>query len=122
MSHEAIMISASLVLVAATIVFLALSILRSSKPAPHSHVGDSTSKTADDDGVSLTDAPASDETAGDLTVMKKIEFPGGEVEVLVAWDPHRDPSAFRGKTLEEAMQKARDGVRAKRAMQGEIDH
>lgn len=121
MSHEAIMISASLVLVAATIVFLALSILRSSKPASQSHVGDSTSKTADDDGVSLTDAQASDETT-DLTVMKKIELPGGEVEVLVAWDPHRDPSAFRGKTLEEAMQKARDGVRAKRAMQGEIDH
>jgi hypothetical protein len=129
MSNDAVLISVSLLVVALAIIALAVAVLKARKRSvdiqvdakrpqaePVVEADDETDDEGDQDldaVVAMADEP--------LQIVKKIDLPNGQIEILVQWDPNRDPSAFRGQTLDEAMENARSAIATKRAMQGGLD-
>lgn len=122
MSSEAILISVSLLLVALAILGLAVSISRS-KPSTQVSQPQPDDVETVETVEHLDDAPANNEvlSLAPFTVVKEEELANGEFEVLVDWGPNSVPSAFRGATLKEAIEKAHGVAAAKRSMQNMRD-
>lgn len=111
MSSDAILISISLLIVAAALIGTALLL---SRPKPVAEVP----RPLTDEGPEELDGhePEAPVELAPFTIIHEKELENGQFEVLVDWGQDSIPSAFQGATIKEALEKAHGAAASKKAM------